>query len=185
MKLVACYLLCFTFIHAADTNEKTSKEVAKLPELQADPVTKQLKSFDYGINIKPIIPRSGSLLPFKGKSLLVFFFAVNCGHCKQAAPHIEKLARELSPQGLNFVAVATKKSPEKKIPEFMKNRGLTIPIFYDYKRDFSKAYGAGTVPILLLINKKGHYFRLSKFKAKFTPSSVKKLYNNQSNFQDK
>lgn len=183
VKLITCLFMCFTSILAAKPIEKPSKEIEKLPELQVDSVTKQLKTFDYGINIKPIEPKSASLLPFKGKNLFIFFFSVNCSHCKKAAPHIEKLAKELSPDSLNFVAVATEHSPVKKIPEFRKNTGLTLPVFYDHLRAFSNAYGAGTVPIFTLINKKGNYFQLISFSGEFTPPLLKKLYSDQKHFQ--
>ncbi len=167
----------------APTTAASENEAIELPKLFTDSVTNQLKVFDYSSKIKPVVPEIGSLEKFKGQNLFIFFFSVNCGHCKRAAPHIEKLAMEMETDSLHFVAIATSSSPEKKIPEFIKTKGLTIPVFHDYKRDFSNNYGTGFVPVILLINKNGNFFRIRSFSENKTPSIIKSLFQNQAYFQ--
>jgi thiol-disulfide isomerase/thioredoxin len=105
---------------------------------------------------------------FKGKSLLVTFWATWCPPCVQEIPSLIKLQNEYSSNGFSVVAISV--DQEKDVVQKMVNRKeINYPVMMADKsvtRDFGGVYG---IPTSFLVSKKG---TVVKRYSGFVPHSV-------------
>jgi thiol-disulfide isomerase/thioredoxin len=96
-----------------------------------------------------------SLSDFKGKPVLVTFWATWCGSCKEDIPLLEKLAVEKKDQMtiLLIVIDGERKRAARKIVD--KNR-ITTPVLLLLKENVMDLYGVrGWIPLTFLVDQQG------------------------------
>jgi thiol-disulfide isomerase/thioredoxin len=86
-----------------------------------------------------------SLSEYKGKAVLVNFWATWCGPCKIETPWLVELQNEYGSQGLQIVGVAMDDSGKDEIARFAKDMGMNYPVLLG-KEAVGEAYGG--VPAL-------------------------------------
>jgi peroxiredoxin len=72
-----------------------------------------------------------SLASYRGKAVLLEFFASWCPHCNAEAPHLAKLARSLSTKGVRFLAVNADGETAPSVFAFHRYYGLSYPALLD------------------------------------------------------
>lgn len=196
-------LICCAEGQKQETSKKTVKQAKKLTTVQKVPAPplkdssktptfpgmavdslKNIRVFNYNTEITPIQPKIGSLRDYAGQNLMVIYFSVHCGHCKQAMPHAMKLAKALDSLDIPTIAIATQSSKPDKIPPFIEKYHIDVPMFNDQKRAFSKKYGTGYVPLLLLLNKRGNFIQVRSFSHDKTPDLILAAFKNPSLFPE-
>ena len=98
------------------------------------------------------------LFDFKGKPMVVNFFASWCPPCKEELPDFEKMYKEYNSKGIVFMMVdlTDGERETKEIgQEFIKSNKYTFPVYYDIKQDAAKTYGISSIPDTLFIDKNG------------------------------
>ncbi|SFC63865.1 Peroxiredoxin [Bacillus sp. OV322] len=95
------------------------------------------------------------LSEFKGKKLLINFWATWCEPCKEEMPHLEEFYKN---SASNAVILAVNIDPENDVEGYAQKMGLTFPILLD-NQEKSKAvnerYGVAAVPSSFLVDSKG------------------------------
>ena len=86
-----------------------------------------------------------SLSDFRGKAVLLNFWATWCGPCKIEMPWFVELQKEYGPQGLQIVGVAMDDSSTEDIAKFTKEMGVNYPVLLG-KEAVGEEYGG--VPAL-------------------------------------
>lgn len=81
-----------------------------------------------------------TLSEFKGKAVLVNFWATWCGPCKIETPWLVELQKEYADQGLQIVGVAMDDSGKDEIARFAKDMGMNYPVLLG-KEAVGEAYG--------------------------------------------
>jgi thiol-disulfide isomerase/thioredoxin len=89
--------------------------------------------------------RAVTLSQFKGKAVLVNFWATWCGPCKIETPWLVDLQNQYGAQGLQVVGVAMDDSGKDEIAKFAKDMGVNYPVLLG-KEAVGDAYGG--VPAL-------------------------------------
>lgn len=83
--------------------------------------------------------------------VLAAFFKVSCPTCQYAFPFVERIYRQLRPQGVQVWAIS--QDDARASERFAKEYAVTFPILIDnYPYETSRAYGLKYVPTLFLIN---------------------------------
>ena len=95
-----------------------------------------------------------SLSSFRGKVVVVNFWATWCPPCRTEMPSMEGLYRQLKGSGLVILAVDLKES-KKQVADFMRNLALTFPALLDTDGRVSRSYGTIGLPNTYLIDRKG------------------------------
>jgi peroxiredoxin len=97
-----------------------------------------------------------SLKDLKGKVVFLNFWATWCIPCRQEMPLMEKLHREFKNQGLEMVAINYRED-KKAVQKFFDELGLTFKSLVDYDGSVSSEYGAWSLPLTYVINRKGEF----------------------------
>jgi thiol-disulfide isomerase/thioredoxin len=94
------------------------------------------------------------LADYKGKVVLLDFWATWCGPCKMLEPEIEAAYKKYKSQGFDVVAISDEETAV--LSAFQKERENTYPLFQDFSGLASKAYDIEGYPTQVLIDRTGN-----------------------------
>lgn len=95
-----------------------------------------------------------SLDDFRGRWVLVNFWASWCGPCKEESPALEKLHRRFDDENFTVLGIATRDVSDDS-RKFVRKFGLTYPQFRDGDGSLARAWGTTGVPESFLVNPDG------------------------------
>lgn len=90
----------------------------------------------------------------RGQVVLVNFWATWCKPCEDEMPSMERLYRDLAPQGFELVAVSVDESPDE-VAAFRDRLGVSFPIALDPSQEVSRSYQTQGFPESLLVDRDG------------------------------
>lgn len=123
--------------------------VATFDNENASPAGRTAAVFELS-DLQGVTRRSGE---FKGKVVLLDFWASWCIPCRIDLPRVEALHRELSAQGLVVLGV-NDEAPEKA-SAFVEERGFTFPTLADAEGELFRAYEIRTIPTAVIVGRDG------------------------------
>jgi thiol-disulfide isomerase/thioredoxin len=94
------------------------------------------------------------LKEFRGKPVLLDFWATWCGPCVASLPKLEKLFQELSPKGLSLVSIDEDRDT-KTAADLWSKRGEPWPNFHDATGEIQQQFPPGSMPEVVLIDASG------------------------------
>ncbi len=100
--------------------------------------------------------KKSTLADYKGKLLLVNFWATWCIPCRQEMPSMEALWQKYKEQGLVVIAISLDEDAKSRVESFKKIFKLSFPILLDPQAIASDAYKVSGVPASYLIDRKGN-----------------------------
>jgi peroxiredoxin len=95
-----------------------------------------------------------SLSAFRGKVVLVNFWATWCPPCLEEMPSMEQLQRRMANQPFAILGLSVDSSWEP-VNRFMQQHQLTIPVYADFDKEISTRYGTIVYPETYILDKKG------------------------------
>ena len=100
-----------------------------------------------------------SLEEYRGKLVIINFWATWCAPCKKEMPSLDKLYQNSDFKNLEVFAVNMEEPNKEKTKKFFENLKIQkLEIFFDYDLDFVKEFKLRGVPTTVLINKQGKEF---------------------------
>jgi peroxiredoxin len=101
--------------------------------------------------------KSYKLSDFRGKKVLLNFFATWCPPCKGEMPQMEEFYKENKDKNVIVLAVnlTTGETSPNVLPKFISNYGLTFPVLLDKQGDIGDIYQAFSIPTSYFIDKNG------------------------------
>jgi len=108
------------------------------------------------------------LTQFRGKPLVVNFWATWCRPCYEEHPVLVSNAQMMQGQ-VQFLGVVFQ-DKEEKIQQFLNERGTAYPTLVDQAGKTAIAYGVGGVPETFFLNKDGKV--VAKFEGPIDPESL-------------
>jgi peroxiredoxin len=101
------------------------------------------------IDGKPI-----SLNDYRGKPVLINFWASWCPSCIEEMPYLQQVYSQQSKNGLVFLAVNIQENPAK-VSEFFSNNAISLPVLFDFTGGTSGKYGVSSIPSTFFIDGSG------------------------------
>ena len=96
-----------------------------------------------------------SLTDFKGKVVLINFWATWCGPCKAEMPSLNSLYSTFKNDGFVVLAVSIDTS-EKPVKSFVSEKGIAFPVLMDPEKEvYFDDYAVFAMPTSFLIDRKG------------------------------
>lgn len=96
-----------------------------------------------------------SLSQFRGKVVLLNFWATWCGPCRIEMPAMEQLYRSFPRREFQILAVSTDSQGVAVTRPFQQQSGLTFPILHDTDMRTGVTYGARSLPMTLMVDRQG------------------------------
>ena len=99
---------------------------------------------------------TATLEQFRGRPLLVHFWASWCGVCVQEFPSLVRMAEAMAPEGVAVVAIAEDgERGDDAVRAFFRNGTPPFPVLFDRDGAVADAYQSFGVPESFLIGKDG------------------------------
>jgi len=97
---------------------------------------------------------SASLSSYKGKVLILNFWATWCPPCRAEMPSMETLYRRFKNQGLEILAVDLGEDPAT-VQQFIRQNSYTFPVLLDKDNKVNPLYGIRSIPTTYIIDREG------------------------------
>ncbi len=115
-----------------------------------------------------------ALSSFKGKPVLLNFWATWCGYCRKERAHLNSLYEEYKDKGLVIIAVSIDRSLPK-VKKFMKNVPSDFIVLFDSEGRAASKYNVRGLPSSVLIDREGVITHKFTGMRKWTDESSKNL----------
>ncbi len=97
-----------------------------------------------------------ALSEWRGKWVLLNFWATWCAPCRKEMPGLDALQQQLGGDRFQVVAVATGRNPVPGIEKFLKEAGITnLPILRDPRSGLAHGMGVLGLPVTVILNPEG------------------------------
>jgi cytochrome c biogenesis protein CcmG/thiol:disulfide interchange protein DsbE len=111
----------------------------------------------------PVLGASGqsTLAAFRGKVVVLNFWASWCEPCQQEAPLLEQAQKSLEKHGATVLGVTYQDaSPDSE--GFVRRYHVTYPVVRDTTGEFAHSFGTRQVPESFIINRQGRIVAISR-----------------------
>ena len=101
--------------------------------------------------------RDLKLTQYRGKALLVNFWASWCGACKKEMPNVIKTYNKYKDQGFEVLGISLD-DKKSALDSYLKEKNITWRQFFDgkgWKNDIAQQYNISSIPATFLLDKKG------------------------------
>jgi peroxiredoxin len=100
------------------------------------------------------------LADYRGKVVLLNFWATWCAPCREEMPAMERLYLKHRERGFVLLAVSVD-SDVALVKPFLQKHKLTFPVALDAKMDLANAYGVRALPASFVIDRNGYLAALA------------------------
>jgi thiol-disulfide isomerase/thioredoxin len=121
------------------------------PSVKSIDAQKQLSKFDYEWKLEDVNGNKVELSNFKGKVILLNYWATWCPPCIAEMPNLQKLYNDYQDK-MVFVFLTNDDKP--KVDAFMKKREFTLPVYYQVSKAPSRI-STNSLPTTFLIDQNG------------------------------
>ena len=107
-------------------------------------------------NVKSITGEDLSLVKFRGKIVLLDFWATWCGPCRQEMPNVKRVWEKYRNDNFVIIGISLDKD-RRSLDQYLQSEDITWPQYYERGGRFSVAgqYGVNAIPQSFLIDQDG------------------------------
>ena len=110
---------------------------------------------------------------FRGRPLLMTFWASWCGPCRQELPELQKLSTELADEGLALVAINVDQSAVVGV-RFIRKYNIDIPV-YRIDQKTAMTLGLQSLPTNMLLDPEGRPVMILRGYSPAVPDEIRRL----------
>jgi peroxiredoxin len=152
LTLLVCGFFGLIFFQAQTAKPRAAGDLFE--RLSIERPEKIIRAPDF--SLEDLSGRRLTLKELKGQVVFLNFWATWCVPCRQEMPFMEALHREFKDRGLEVVAVNFREDG-KTAQKFFTELGLTFRGLLDPDGGVSNEYGAWSLPLTYLIDRKGEF----------------------------
>ncbi|TNF52349.1 TlpA family protein disulfide reductase [bacterium] len=105
-------------------------------------------------SVKDLSDKRVSFSSYKGKPILLNFWATWCPYCREERAFLNTLHSEFKDRGLRIISVSTDRSADK-VKSYAKKISMDFVVLHDTDREAASRYGVYSLPVTFLIDKNG------------------------------
>ncbi len=116
---------------------------------------------------------------FKGKVVLIDFWATWCPPCVKSLPDLIATYKEYHDRGFDIIGISLDKD-EAKLKKYLQDNDMTWPQYFDglgWNNKLAKRFGVRAIPHVVLLNKKGAVYFNTNYDKKKLPLHGDELKN--------
>jgi len=132
-------------------SRKKQEEAKKIKDALAEGT--KFPDFD----VKDTLGKPLSIANYKGKVVLLDFWATWCGPCKAELPNVIKTYETHHKEGFEIIGISLDKE-EQKLADFTKEKNMTWAQYFDglaWENKLAVKYGINSIPAMFLLDGKG------------------------------
>ena len=146
-------------------------EIEKLREENKKIATKKAKEElikIYGTDLKAkeftltnLEGKTLKLSDYRGKIIVLDFWATWCGPCREAMPHMQKIVNNYKGQNVEFFFINTLETAkpaeiQKNVSKFIADNKYDFNVLFDFQEEVAKKYKVQGIPCEIIIDKEGN-----------------------------
>lgn len=143
---------------ATVTQETAAAEETAAPG-ETTPETQESSNPAPDFTVYDLEGNAHKLSDFRGKPVLLNFWASWCGPCQMEMPDFQKFY-ESHGDKVNFVIVNLTDGQQETVETasaFIEEKGYTFPVYYDTDIDAAMKYGVSAVPVSYFLDAEGNF----------------------------
>ena len=118
-------------------------------------LVKEDKHIASDFTLKDLDGNNVSLHQFRGKYLLINFWATWCGPCKIEMPSLEQLYRQFKSDRFDMLGISNDMFGKRVVKPYILAKKITFPMLLDQRMTVSRQYGIVSLPTTILIDPQG------------------------------
>jgi peroxiredoxin len=118
-------------------------------------LAKEDKHIASDFTLKDLDGNDVSLHQFRGKYLLINFWATWCGPCKIEMPSLEQLYRQFKSDRFDMLGISNDMFGKRVVKPYILAKKITFPMLLDQRMTVSRQYGIVSLPTTILIDPQG------------------------------
>jgi peroxiredoxin len=95
------------------------------------------------------------LSSYKGKVVILDFWATWCPPCRKGIPDLIELKKKYGSKGLEVIGVSLDTETKNQVPAFVKDKGINYPVVYGTQTVAQQYGGIEAIPTSFIIDKQG------------------------------
>lgn len=134
---------------AQEETSNESEDASQEPEREKTP----------DFTVEDINGNKVKLSDFRGKPVIINFWASWCGPCKSEMPDFEELYKEYG-NDIHFLMVNMTdghQETKEKALKHIESEGYTFPVYFDTEMEAAYAYGVSSIPATHFIDSEGYH----------------------------
>ena len=136
----------FTFVPPPGAVEVEQFGMASAPAMEGRPAP--------GFTLTSLGGKKRSLEQYRGRIVLLDFWATWCAPCRKELPHLEALYRKYGKDQLVVFAINTSEA-RGKVEDFIRRSGYTFPVLLDTDGSVMSSFGVTSIPQIFVIDREG------------------------------
>jgi peroxiredoxin len=147
----------FTIISKdAAGNEATSSASQTFTTLTPIPVGTQVGNRAPDFTLQDLNGKDVKLSDFRGKTVMINFWAVWCDPCVKELPSIQAISDSWSGKGVQVLAIAVKENEQlDTVEQYIEQNPYTFHVLWDSKGQAESLYGVSILPTTFFIDAEG------------------------------
>lgn len=106
--------------------------------------------------LKSVDGKTVKLSDYKGKVVILDFWATWCPPCRKGIPDLIELKNEFGKKGVEIIGISVdSKNTIAEVPSFVKDKKINYPVVYADKKVVSDYGGIESIPTSFIVDKSG------------------------------